>query len=226
MSKLTPKRLRCAVCTAWSEQLVAESAESFEPPDFDTRPGKPSRSGIAYWVQACPDCGYCANDISVSDEGVPEYVRHSIYRAFRNNKVFPEKATQFLCYALVLEKSEQFADAGWTALHAAWICDDAKDIANAASCRRRAIELWKQAKAVGQAFMDNDFEEFGLVADVHRRVEEWDEARAAAQGGLECEGIPQIVNALLRRELAFVDRKDSTAHNMAELRAAKPGGAR
>jgi len=221
MSKLKPTRLRCAVCTATSEQLLADSETSFEPPDFDTRPGKPSRSSIIYWVQSCPDCGYCAHDISVASEGTSDYVRHKLYQAFRGNKVFPEKATQFLCYALILEQSGQLADAGWTALQAAWVCDDQKADEPARSCRRRAIELWKRAKLNGQAFMDNLFEEFALVADVYRRCAEWDEARACVNECLECENLPQVVEALLRRELACIDRRDDSRHNMAELRRQK-----
>lgn len=222
MSKLKPARLRCAVCTATSEQLIAESESSFEPPDFDTRPGKPSRSSIIYWVQSCPDCGYCAHDISVAGEGTGEYVRHPLYQAFRGNRNFPPKATEFLCYAMILENSGLFSDAGWTALHAAWVCDDAKNADMAANCRRRAIDLWKEAKRNGQAIMDNDFEEFALVCDIHRRCQEWEEARTAANEGLECDNRPPIVEALFRRELALIDRRDAGLHNMAELRAARP----
>jgi hypothetical protein len=220
MSKLKPARLRCAVCTASSEQLIAEAEASFEPPDFDTRPGKPSRSSIIYWVQSCPDCGYCAHDLSVAAEETREFVRGAFYQAFHANKAYPGKATEFLSYALLLEHLGFWSDAGWTALHAAWVCDDLKQDEHAVNCRRRAVELWKHAKRHGQDIMDNDFEEFALVCDIHRRSQEWDESRAAANEGLECDNLSSVVDALLRRELALIDRRDPACHNMRELRRA------
>jgi len=218
MPQLKPTLMRCAICREASEQLVAESAESKDPPDFDTRPGRPARSSIVHWVHACPDCGYCANDLAVAEANVPEFVRGPIYQAFRHNKVFPEKATQFLCYALILEEIGAFADAGWTAVHAAWVCDDVKDEEHARGCRNRAIGLFRHAKQHRQSYMDNLYEEFSLAADLYRRSGEWEEARRAAQEALAEEHLPPVVDALLRRQLALIDRRDAAGHSMAELR--------
>lgn len=218
MAQLKPTLMRCAICREASPQLVAETAESKELPDFDTRPGRPSRSSIVHWVHACPGCGYCSNDLAVVEPEIVEFVRGPIYQAFRKNKVFPPKTTDFLCYALILEEIGAFADAGWTALHAAWVCDDAKDEENARNCRARAIELWQHAKQHGQSFMDNLYEEFSLAADLYRRMADWEQARQSAQHGLDEDNLPPSVNGMLRRQLAYIDRKDSSTHNMQELK--------
>jgi hypothetical protein len=200
-------------------------AESKEPPDFDTRPGRPARSALVHWVHRCAGCGYCANDLTAVTPEIEEFVRGAMYQAFLTNKVFPPKATEFLSYALILEEVGMPADAGWTALQAAWICDDEGEERAARSCRERAIELWKAAKEKGESFLEDLFQEFALVSDVHRRLAQWEEARKAAQEGLECKGLPPAVEQMLRRQLALIDRRDDAAHNMAELKKPLPGAA-
>jgi hypothetical protein len=222
---LKPALVYCAICRESSQVLISESAESKEPPDFDTRPGRPARSSIVHWVHRCPGCGYCAHDLEAVTPEIQEYVKGAMYQAFLANKVFPPKATEFLAYALILEEIGALADAGWTALHAAWVSDDAADARAGRGCRERAIELWKRSKEQGESFLEDLYQEFALVCDVHRRLGEWEAARSAAQEGLESEGLPVAVEAMLRRQLALIDRKDDAAHNMGELKKPLPGAA-
>src|SRR5262245_771910 len=72
----------CALCGTETTGVVPSQMEPGGPADFDTRPGEPLRSTIGDWVQACPNCGYCADDISRASEGVAEIVGSPVYRAY------------------------------------------------------------------------------------------------------------------------------------------------
>src|SRR5438067_1506509 len=140
----SPSTATCAicgtVCSVWENERLPEPAE---PPDFDTRPGEPLRSTMARWIQVCPACGYAAEQISTSAAGVDAIVRSDSYQELRNDPGIPDWARGFVCYAFILDKVHQHADAGWSFLHAAWLCDDLNATEAAAWCRCRAIELWQ-----------------------------------------------------------------------------------
>jgi hypothetical protein len=196
------------------------------PPDFDTRPGEMMRSTMPYWVQACPACGYCSGAIDQAAPGAPAVVRSSVYQAVWRDTAVPETARQFLCHVVLLEAMERFADAGWTALHAAWDCDDANDPERARQCRMRAIELWKQAKRSGAEFMETLVEEFAVVTDVCRRAGLFEESRQAALEGLDSDGLPPELEAVLRRQLVYISTRDVGCHSMEELEPPEDGSVR
>ena len=137
----------CGLCGLPSEQVTAGSPAPKNPPDFDTRPGEPLRSTLAEWVQRCPHCGYCADNIASIHDNAVHFVRGESYQQGLNDLNYPEKAREFLSYAAILAHVGQLADAGWSALHGAWACDDAGDAAAAIRCRARAIEYWQIGRA-------------------------------------------------------------------------------
>lgn len=169
------------------------------------------------WIQSCPHCGYAAEDISSAAAEATDIVHGEEYQSLRTDSEIPPQARPFLCYAYLLCRLHQFADAGWSTLHAAWVCDDLGDDQAAALCRRRAIETWQQGKAAGQSFADDMASEFALVTDIYRRMGEFEQATVACAEGLDFEDIPPALDAVLRRQSVLISQRDASRHSIAEL---------
>jgi hypothetical protein len=213
---------RCAVCG--SENNVAEESrvEAKEPPDFDTRPGEPLRSTISTWVQCCDRCGYCAADISIAHSKAHEVVGSDSYNAVLANPDLPEKARHFLAYACLLDKIREHADAGWSSLHGAWVCDDEAGFHASAHCREQAIEYWKRGKHAGQAFGDDLASEYALVADLYRRMGQFELATVTCSEALDMDDVPPVVEHILRRQKTLIEQRETGAHSIRELLMSAP----
>ena len=215
---MTELEVHCGLCGSTSRQAVALSVTvtSQEPPDLDTRPGEPVRSTLGTWMQCCPECGYCAADIGTIHEHAADLVATKEYQGRLLDSAVPEQARPFLCHALILEHVHQYADAGWTALHAAWACDDASDSKAAQAARGLALNYWKHGKKHGQAFGELA-EEFALAADVSRRAGRFEEALVTANEGLEVDDLPAFLEALLLFEKTLIGRRDAERHHLREV---------
>jgi len=216
MAQVTSIEIRCGLCGSPSQQQTAPAADSRQAPDLDTRPGEPLRSTIRSWMQVCPECGYASSDISSIHEEASDFVATEAYQRQRFDSATPELARPFLCHALILEHVKQYADAGWTALHAAWACDDANDDANARKARELAIEYWKHGKRHGQSFGDLP-EEFALVTDVLRRAGRFEDALIACTEGIATEDLNPVIEHVLLFEKTLVQRRDTKRHSLAEV---------
>lgn len=208
---------RCAICGTDNDLPSESMVEAAEPPDFDTRPGEPLRSTIATWVESCRFCTYCAADITVAHSKAQEVIHNDSYQQIYLDTTLPEKARHFLCYAFLLDKLREHADAGWTGLHAAWYCDDLEDDYAATRCREQAIEYWKRGKHAGQAFSDDLASEYALVADVHRRMGQFELANVTCSEALDMEDVPPVIEQILRRQKSLIEQKDTSAHSLKEL---------
>jgi hypothetical protein len=210
--------VRCAVCGSDNDVLdEPQVAQSSEPPDLDTRPGEPLRSTLPSWVQCCTSCGYCAGDISVAHTRAREIVESENYQQAFHDPSVPSKAREFLAYAYLLDRIREHADAGWSALHAAWVCDDLSHYDAACRCREQAIEYWKHGKHLGQAFSDDFPSEYALVADVHRRMAQFELALLTCSEALDIEDLPPVIEHVLRRQKTLIEQKDTSAHSLREL---------
>lgn len=169
------------------------------------------------WVQSCPDCGYAADDISAADPQAASIVRSPDYKKLRSDPAVPAPARAFLCYAHLLDVLKLRSDAGWSYLHAAWVCDDTGAIDAAVCCRVRAVAVWKRGKAAGQSFGDGLPSEFALITDVYRRTGQFEHALVAASAGLELEDLPPALDAVLRRQLVLIQSRDAASHSLKEL---------
>ena len=207
----------CALCGCENEVADEPQLQPTEPPDLDTRPGEPLRSTLPFWVQCCSACGYCAGDITVAHPRAAEVVRSDTYQHALQDPSLPLKARHFLAYACLLERLREFGDAGWSALHAAWMCDDAGHTDGACRCREQAIEYWKRGKHAGQAFSDDFASEYALVADLHRRMAQFELALVTCSEALDMEDVPPVIEHVLRRQKALIERKDTSAHSLREL---------
>ncbi len=208
--------IRCAVCGKSNPQAILASTNQMGPPDLDTRPPEMMRSTIGHWILECPECRYAAADIAATVPApVPALVHGETYQAID---------CKFQRHSWLLAQLGEFADSGWTSLHAAWVADDLGDFDTARRCRARAIELWKLAKRDGQRFMETTEGEFALAVDLLRRQGEFAEARETCIEALNEPDLTPLIEDMLRLQLTLIARADTAAHSMNEI-PKRPAGA-
>jgi hypothetical protein len=205
----------CAVCGTTSPQTVLTSTSTFGPPDLDTRPAELQRSTIWLWVQACPSCGACAPDLEKTPTAAAETLEDDAYRRQLHSADYPDLANRFLGAALIQERAGDLAEAGWSALHAAWVCDDERDERSAASARERAADLLSAARSAGQRFGPDRASEHALLADVLRRASHFDEALIESEAGVAADP-DGVVRDVLELERWLIERRDAAAHTVDE----------
>jgi hypothetical protein len=226
MTTLAERKVTCGVCGAETTVIRIGSTNTMEGPDLDTRPGQMMRSTILCWVECCRECGYAAPVLDQAPEGTAAVVRSEGYQDLRRQSGLPDRARSFFLHAHLLGALGHLAEAGWTELHAAWVCDDCGDGVSAAAARLRAIGSWKKAKANGVSFMEDEPSEFALVTDVLRRAGRFEEARETCKTALDGGGLPPLIEGILRFELALIDKRDAGCHKVEEVKAPPPGAAR
>jgi hypothetical protein len=117
----------CAVCGTTSQHSELGSTNTMGPPDLDLRPAPMARWTLAQQIQRCPECGYCARDISVDSGSAREVARNEAYLALLKREDHPEVTRQYLCASLILSVDGDDAGAGRAALKGAWAADDIAD---------------------------------------------------------------------------------------------------
>ncbi|MDQ2983472.1 MAG: hypothetical protein M3R70_06050 [Actinomycetota bacterium] len=170
------------------------------------------RSAVALTIQRCDNCGYCSGDIETAPVGAREIVENETYRARLTAPGAPEATNRYLCAALVLEAAEEFREAGWNAVEAAWVADDEDAEGAAIEARERAIDLFRRA-SLGAT--DDVADHHAVVADLLRRTGRMDESRETCMVGLDSNP-DALVRGVLEYELTLLDRNDRDAHSSAE----------
>ncbi|MBI5084630.1 MAG: hypothetical protein HZB13_08540 [Acidobacteria bacterium] len=168
-------------------------------------------------MQSCPSCGYAAPDLSHAAPGVEQLVKSPGYIGCPG---------AFARHAYILERLGFYADAGWTALHGAWVFDDEGQEHAARRLRAAAISYWKEGKAAGQHFMETTAEEFAIVTDLLRRLGDFDQAQATARVALNDDHLPGLIQDTLRFQLSLIQARDTACHALAELPPRPRGGVR
>ena len=133
---------KCAVCGSKHEYTVIASTNSFGTPDLDLRPPQMERSTMYLWVQECPDCRYVASNITNKPGKVTkEWLASQAYVTCDGIRFRSGLASRFYKQykiSLLNTKTEQ---AFCAIHHAAWACDDRRDVKKAMICRDLAIPL-------------------------------------------------------------------------------------
>lgn len=209
------ENLRCGLCRQENEYRVIGSTNSFGQPDLDTRPPQMERSTLFAWVQRCPDCGYCAPDISEPCAMAKTVVAGAAYRQQLNDSAFPALANTFLCKALLGRETGNLATATWGHIHAAWVCDDANLVAQASKCRRGAAELLVLAEAEGQQVCDQDGLSTALLVDLLRRAGEIESARQVLARPVTMDA-DDVITLILKFQAVLLDKNDLGCHTVAE----------
>lgn len=130
---------KCAVCGNESEQITLASTNTFGSPDLDLRPPEMKRSTMCWWIQECPHCGYISESIDDETNIDKDFLQSAEYISCSGKTFASELAQKFYKYYLINLLDENEEDAFYAVLHAAWACDDIKDIDNAVHCRKLAI---------------------------------------------------------------------------------------
>lgn len=184
--------------------------------DLDGRPSLILRSAVYLWIQRCPVCGYCAPDITQGQQDDHIVLDGEPYRMQLGNTSYPQTANAFLCHGLVMEKRGQYAGTAWSALFAAWICDDNGFPEAARICRRRAIEFFMRAKESGQSFARSRGLEQLYMIDITRRLGEFEAAARICESAIAKESDEELLT-LLRFETDLIDERDTMGHAVSEI---------
>lgn len=177
MTTLYEEKVQCAICGTETEFTEIGSTNSFGSPDLDTRPPEMQRSTIFDWVQRCPECGYCASDVSMATPQAASLVRGPEYSRQLADSAYPELANSFLCKAFIDESSDDYAAAAWSLIHAAWSCDDAGKDVPAKTCRSKAADMIRKALESDQQVAEQDGSETAIQVDLLRRAGRLSEAQ-------------------------------------------------
>lgn len=176
MTTLHPGKVSCFVCGARSSHHCIMSTNAMGRPDLDGRPPEMMRSTMFAWVQRCPQCGYCAPNLSTGGPEARACVRRAEYQNTLQDAQLPRLAASFLCDGIVSEARGDFAASGHARLRAAWACDDAKERDLADNCRRSALRMFEAAQHNRQVFMRGSAGHQTLMADLLRRTRQFAKA--------------------------------------------------
>lgn len=166
------ENVKCAVCGCTSRQMALMSTNTFGGgPDLDTRPAEMMRSSMVYWIQECPHCGYISESITDDTNVTEGWLSDKRYTTYGGHEFASELAKKFYKYYLINVADDNAEDAFYAVLHAAWACDDVKDVNNASYCRHCALQELERVLLKG-----NTKNEFLLVkADLLRRTGQFEE---------------------------------------------------
>lgn len=246
MTTIRAKLVRCIHCGWRGKKSVMMSTSSWGPAGLDLRPAPPAGQSVALWVMDCPRCGYCARDISqpvaIGDVAAfkggwlrDELDRRGPWRQalkklmatpqyghpFGITDPMPNPVIAHLRHAVLQQVGGHWAEAGRSALCAAWLCDDhasrpADDhmAAAGARCRSVAIGLFEEARKASQPYASDPINEELVMIDLLRRIGDF--ARASQR----LANLPPELNeddrAIAIRQQGWIALKDRAAHHAQE----------
>lgn len=207
----------CAVCGLESQQTILGSTYESGYMDMDTRPPEMKRSTMDTWVQKCPRCGYCTDDLSVLLDGAQNNVDLPNYRAILTDQSLDALARQFYASSFIKELAHLHKEAGWASLHAAGVCDDLNCQENAIAFRQRAYILFSKIAAEGQTILEQPGATELLLADISRRAGNMQVAMQHSWQGL-AELVDGYMRKLLKAERIWAQNKDIGCHTVEDAR--------
>ena len=242
MTSLVDSERTCCVCGCTSTYQRIAGATTFGSPDLDTRPAAMMRSTLPLWVQRCPKCGYCADEISVGPLVAGQIVRSDEYQRQLHDPKHPALANSFLCWALVelsacghvtlgvsgtdsteeqpdlfpLAETARVGRAAWALIYAAWACDDSDADVAAAECRRNAAALLRDPGTDLFAFSSEPGMGEVILSDLLRRSQQFEQVGPVCEHALR-NAPGSVVAQLLRFQVALARRRDVARHTFAEL---------
>ena len=144
MTTMMRTESKCAICGHVYTHHVLSSTNSFGSPDLDLRPPEMRRSTMHLWVQECPKCGYVSVNISIPGNITKEFLESKEYCGCDGIRFASGLAERFYKYHKINLVNNDTEGAFFALLHAAWACDDEKDVKNAVLCRELALPLITQ----------------------------------------------------------------------------------
>ncbi len=204
---------KCSVCGNPSVQYDIVSTNSFGSPDLDTRPPEMERSTIDYWVQRCPQCGYCSSAIDKKIEGSEKIITEGGYKDILSDKNFSALANSFRAKAYLYERLENNTNSAWAMIHAAWVCDGEKSKDSASQCRLKAFKLIQKVTDNGELMIKQAGGTYALSADLLRRSGMYEQASEVITKGFNSNPA-DIILQLLKVEKLLVENKNDLCYTM------------
>lgn len=224
-TNLSMAKVGCVICGGTSLQRIIISTSMTGPSDLDMRTSYPDRGANHAYVQHCPNCDYCAYNISeliCGNMGLIKSIIESEPYGFQiEDSTLPEYANYFLCRALIEEGCGNYGRAGWSALRAAWECDDKGGVGSSVRCRQRALVLLEIERQRNQTFASPEGAEEALLGDIFRRCGEFEAALVLFQQGLDKDS-EGMVKAVLRFQIKLAEKRDSSRHTTGEIHYIEP----
>lgn len=205
---------KCAVCrkkSTYSELVSIYS--SGRSPDLDTRGPDCDWTILSRGVFCCPECGYCARDVTSAFPGADTLILSKVYQAIRADKSLTDLARDYLCASYLREAERDFVGSGWMALKAAWDCDDNRGPST--RCRLEAYRLFQRSRSVHQHFGKDRLTEMLLLIDILRRTARFDEARLLCDTAATVMG-SQNLKQILYYESCLIENRDVDRHTQRE----------
>jgi hypothetical protein len=206
----------CCNCGVASMQQTLASTNQFGSADLDLRPPEMLRSTMSAWVQACPNCGYVAEEIGVeplSNSIVRRVLKGERWRQLMTGWTGPDLASQFLRNSILLGELSRTCAAADSALYAAWVADDAGDSTLAIECRTEAARLMEQALELENLEVEARRRIRLRLVDVLRRTGSWraaerycDELLASSEAG--------SVSMVLRYQAHLIRHRNTTCQSI------------
>ena len=215
MTLMYEKRKKCAVCRKRKKYSLLRSTNAYGYIDLDTRPPEMRRSTFNLWVQRCPSCGYCAPDISERTKNSINIVYSDPYIKQLNDPEFSMLANEFLCCSIIQENAEEYADAGWSNIYAAWACDDADLIIQSQHCRTKAVVLLQKAKENGQTYAQDTLSEIVIMIDLLRRSCQFEEALRLCEDELKTKP-EKTISGVLQFQRKLISKSDIACYNFGD----------
>ena len=209
MTQIVPEFKKCSVCGASSMYDVVISSNKFGSPDLDLRPPQMERDTMSYWVEECPNCGYVSSEITDPCSVAVSYLKSDEYRTCDGLSFKSGLASRFYKYYKINLLSNDTKTAFYAVLHAAWACDDKRDIQNSKICRERALSLISH-------LIESDHQRKDTLrlmkADLLRRAGHFDELMTEYENVRFDE---EIMNQVLAFQLALARKQDTACYTVA-----------
>ena len=216
MTTMQEIEVECCICRKTSTHMGIASTNSFGSPDLDTRPPEMQRSTIYYWIQRCPSCGYCSSDLSICSDNVREILESEEYQDIINDKSIPDEAVSFLALSYEKQRSHQYSDSAWRAIHAAWICDDNGNDEAARKCRKKALYLIQKGEDKSQKIADQEGASEAITIDLMRRAGLFEQAMEMVEKTKEIK-MEAIISQVIRYEKELTNLKDVDSHRISDV---------
>lgn len=211
----------CCMCHCKSVQTTLGSTNRTGASDLDFRPPEMLRSTMAAWIQACPNCGYVAEQIEtepLSLDVVRRVVAGDRWLELTTRWKGPDLASVFLRRAALEQELGRPHFAAASTVSAAWVADDTHDTVRAIEFREAAAHLMKLA--LERSDLDGKARRVMQVrlVDVLRRAGAWSTA------GRHCDDLlasspDGVVGIMLRFQTNLIREGDADCHSIGQALA-------
>ena len=209
MTTVARKKVKCGCCGFVLEMSALGSTNTCGSMDLDTRPPEMMRSTMTYWLTRCPECGYVDSNIELCDKISKEVVKSLEYRSISLSNVYSTLCRNFLQFAMICARKNDKVGEVYSYLHAAWVCDDNHEIANAIALRKQCISL------INELNIHDGNETFQVItAALLRRSGEFDLLNEEYEG---MKFSDELLNKIIRFQLKKAKERNSQSFTVSDI---------